>query len=403
MKTQETRYRLVIAGLLLLLNFALGLNFGGVAPVLSVMMEDLGVGRGAGGVLAGGGLAVMAVASLPAGYLAVRLGLKRTIAAGWLLSGVTVLTPLANSYGSVLTLRVLLGLGAAMAFPATGPLIMQWFRRSQVALISGAMIAAMSGGLAVSLFITAPLAEVLGWQEALALQGLLSLGGGILWVLLGRTTGAAAGLGGQATWQQMRQALAAKTTWLVVLADAGPFAQYIALTSWLPTFYSEELGLSASRAGILTGLLPLVGIFAVLIGGVIASEPSRTRPIFVTLGLLASLSGFGVFLLGEGPLLYLSLLALGIASWAYLPAVMALPMRLPEATPEQVATVWALLLTIGGVVSFISPLAVGAMTDALGTYIPGFTVWAVLALTLAVAGLAFPRTEAKCAVGEAAW
>ena len=402
LRTQETRYRLVIVGLLVLLNFTLGLNFGGVAPVLSVMMESLDVGRGAGGVLAGGGLAVMAVASLPAGYLAVRLGLKRTIAAGWLLSGVTALTPLADSYGSVLTLRLLLGVGAAIAFPATGPLVMQWFRRSQVALISGVMIAAMSAGLAVSLFTTAPVAEVLGWQEALALQGLLSLGGGVLWFLLGRTTGTAIGLDAQATWQQVRRALTTKITWLVALADAGPFALYIALTSWLPTFYSEELGMSASRAGILTGLLPLVGIFAVLVGGAIASVPSRTRPLFVTLGLLASLSGFGVFLLGEGPLLYLALLGLGIASWAYLPALMTLPMQLSETTPEQVAIIWALLLTTGGLVSFISPLAVGAMADALGTYTPGFTVWAVLALSLAAAGLALPRMGAKRAAGDEA-
>ncbi len=402
LRTQETRYRLVIVGLLVLLNFTLGLNFGGVAPVLSVMMESLDVGRGAGGVLAGGGLAVMAVASLPAGYLAVRLGLKRTIAAGWLLSGVTALTPLADSYGSVLTLRLLLGVGAAIAFPATGPLVMQWFRRSQVALISGVMIAAMSAGLAVSLFTTAPVAEVLGWQEALALQGLLSLGGGVLWLLLGRTTGTAIGLDAQATWQQVRRALTTKITWLVALADAGPFALYIALTSWLPTFYGEELGMSASRAGILTGLLPLVGIFAVLVGGAIASVPSRTRPLFVTLGLLASLSGFGVFLLGEGPLLYLALLGLGIASWAYLPALMTLPMQLSETTPEQVAIIWALLLTTGGLVSFISPLAVGAMADALGTYTPGFTVWAVLALSLAAAGLALPRMGAKRAAGDEA-
>ncbi len=395
MQTQTTRYRFVIAGLLLLLNFSLGLNVFGIAPVLSTVIDDLGVGRGAAGFLTGASLAVMAAASIPGAYLIGRFGLKRTVTLGWLLSGTMVLAPLADSYGALFALRVALGLSHAVLLPASGALVMQWFKLSQVAMVTGAMLATMTGGLALSLFTTALLADALGWQSALAVQGGVCLAGALAWLVAGRTSEGGKGADPQPIFKQIRQALLAKTTWLIVLADAGPFAQYVALTAWLPTFYHQELGMSLPKAGFITGLLPFVGIFAVLAGGVLPAKLGGRRPFLVTLGFMACLSGFGAFLFSDGLLLYLAIIALGIASWAYLPVLMTLPMELPDASPERVAMVWAVLATAGGIISFISPFAVGVMTDALGTYTPGFTVWAVLALSLVVAGLALPEAGAR--------
>ena len=393
MKAEGTRYPLVIAALLLVLNFSLGVNFVGIAPILPTLMDDLGIGRGLAGLLAGLSMALMAVASIPGGYLAIRIGLKRIIAVGWLLSGAMVLAPLADTFGALLILRVALGLGSALVFPAAGPLIMHWFRPAQAPMMTGAMMAAMSAGVAVSLFITAPLAQSLGWQAALAVEGGLAVAGAVAWLLLGRmpNTATAGEQEPRFSLRQMRQALLSKTTLLIVAADAGPFAQYIAMTSWLPTFYHEELGMSLTRAGFISGLLPFVGIFAVIGGGVLLARVERRRPLLVVLGFMACICGFGAFLLGEGVLLYLAIVGLGIASWGYLPSLMTIPMELPGASSSQVAMTWAMFMSTGGVISFLSPLAVGVITDSVGTYVPGFTVLAVLALSLVVAGMALPE------------
>ena len=56
---------------------------------------------------------------------------------------------------------------------------------------------------------------------------------------------------------------------LLLAADAGVLIQYTALSAWLPTFYTEVRGMTLGRAGLITALLPLVGVFAVIVGALL--------------------------------------------------------------------------------------------------------------------------------------
>ena len=63
--------------------------------------------------------------------------------------------------------------------------------------------------------------------------------------------------------------------------------------------------------------------------------------------------------------------------------------------PEQVSLMWAAIMTVGGTLTFVSPLVVGALTDLTGSYLPGFSIFAVLAWSLAVAGFLLPEPRAR--------
>ncbi len=56
---------------------------------------------------------------------------------------------------------------------------------------------------------------------------------------------------------------------------------------------------------------------------------------------------------------------------------------------------WAAIMTVGGTLTFVAPLAAGALTDLTGSYLPGFTVFAVLAWSLAVAGFLLPEPHPR--------
>jgi len=98
---------------------------------------------------------------------------------------------------------------------------------------------------------------------------------------------------------------------------------------WLPTFYNEDRGISLSQAGFITGLLPLVGMFAVLAGGVVALRVASPRALFAASGLLAGLGGLGAFLLPGPALIYPAVVVMGIGSWVYVPKLLTLPMQRP--------------------------------------------------------------------------
>jgi cyanate permease len=187
--------------------------------------------------------------------------------------------------------------------------------------------------------------------------------------------------------------LTIRTVLLLVVADAGVFAQYAALTTWLPTYYYEARDMSLTEAGFVTGLLPLVGVLAVLLGGFLPLKIHPERLFFIVPGVLIGLGSLGSFLIGDPVGIYASIIILGIGAWSYAPTLLTLPMRLPGMTPEKVAVVWGFFVTISGTGMFVAPLVVGAARDVAGSFIPGFAIFAVGAWFLLLAGLALPRVR----------
>jgi len=60
-------------------------------------------------------------------------------------------------------------------------------------------------------------------------------------------------------------------------------------------------------------------------------------------------------------------------------------------TPEKVAVVWGTFVTVSGFGMFVSPIAVGALRDASGSFVPGFMIFAVGAWFLLFAGMLLPK------------
>ena len=268
--------------------------------------------------------------------------------------------------------------------------------------------AILSGGVAASLAGAVPLAELLGWKMTLTVFSGIGIVGTILWPLAPRDRGTEVERRAGISVSEVFSVLRGRAVALLVAADAGIFIQYTALTTWLPTFYGEERGISAQEAGIITSILPFVGIFAVLAGGAIPLlfESFRDRlaifgglgdflfsyrGILAFSGVLAILGGLGAFLLDTQAGIYISVVVLGIGSWFYVPALLTIPMRLSGATPERVAAVWGSYMTFSGLGMFIFPILVGWLYDNFNSYYPGFIICAVASWSLLICGVFLPR------------
>lgn len=392
---QRNSYRFVIAGLTLLLNACLGLSFFVIAPVTPLMMGEYGINRSMASLATGLVILVQAALGILASMLVGRYPLKVLIVVGWLLAGAPTLTFLATSFPILLGLRLIYGLGLTVLFPASGALVAQWFRPRELPLINGINIAVGSLGIAFSTFTAVPLAGPLGWKGALSLFGAVSLVGAGCWIALGKVKQPVQRARHYLSVKEVWGVLRSRTTLLLAMADAGPLAQYVALSAWLPTFYYEVRGMPLSQAGYAVGLLPLIGIFSLMLAGIVPMHVSLRRPLLIIPGILTGLAGLGSFLLGNPPAMYVALVLLGFSYWFYLPILFTIPMELPNMPPERVALVWAAVVTPASVLGFLAPLVVGALTDLSGSYVPGFTLFAVLAWSLVVAGFLLPETGGK--------
>ena len=389
----QTRYRYVIAGLLLLCYFSGGLNFAVVSPLFPLIIAEYGTTRAIVSLLVSLVSLINASVGLPGGIIGGRWEPRRVLLFSWLLIGFLALSPLAPNFWVLLVLRLTYGVGFGLQFPATGPLLMAWFPPTEIRVLSGLNIAVFGLGVALSVTTAAPLADLVGWRSALGIFGGFAFLGAIAWgVLARRAPGEAprySAISARDIWDTLRH----KTLVLVIVADVAVFSQYQAITSWLPTFYNEVRGMSLNQAGFVTGLLPLVGVVAVMAGGMLTLKIRSRRFFLIVPGLLVGLGGLGVVLLESHAAIYVSIIMLGIGSWAFTPTLVTLPMELPGMTPHRLAVVWGALVTFSGIGMAISPIVVGGLRDLTGSFVPGFLIFAVLAWWLLLSGLLLPKGD----------
>ena len=431
-----------MAAMTLAAHLAAGLNLFAVSPLLPLAIDDYGISRAQAGMLISLPMLVGALLGIPGGMLAARIGLKRAYMLSWLSMSLLALSAITPSFPAMLLLRLSYGVGLALMVSASGPLVMQWFRRREILIINALNTAILSLGVAISVAGAVPLAQWLDWKTALTLFSGVGVIGAILWPLAPKAPPPApsesprqprksptASLhrsgnsptdsprqpgnppnqltltadnpppaapppgantrGGGISVREVISVLRGRAVALLVAADAGIFIQYTALTGWLPTFYHEARGLSPSEAGFLTSILPFVGIFAVIAGGALPMRFSY-RSILLLSGVLAIAGGLGSFLLTPAPAIYLSVVALGIGSWLYVPTLLTIPIRLPGATPERVAVIWGSFMTFSGIGMFIAPIMVGAIRDAAGSYLTGFLICAAASWALLISGILLP-------------
>ena len=397
-----------MAGMTLAAHLAAGLNLFALSPLLPLAIEEYGISHWEAGLLVSLPMLFGAAIGIPGGMLIARFGVRRAYMCAWVAMALLALAPIVPNFYVLLVLRLAYGVGLALMVVATGPLVMQWFRPREMLIINSLNTAILSMGVAVSLAGAVPLADLLGWKMTLTVFSLVGIVGAILWPLApkGSDTGQERRTG--ISVREVFSVLRGRTVVLLVAADAGIFIQYTALTTWLPTFYGEERGISAREAGIITSILPFVGIFAVLAGGAVPFlfETYRARlavfgrlgellfsysGILVFSGILAVLGGLGAFLLATQAGIYIAVVVLGVGSWFYVPALLTIPMRLSGATPERVAAVWGSYMTFSGLGMFIFPILVGWLYDNFSSYYPGFIICAVASWALLIAGLLLPR------------
>lgn len=393
-------------------HLAAGLNLFALSPLLPLAIEEFDISHWAAGLLVSLPMLVGAAIGIPGGILIARVGVKRAYMWAWVAMALLALAPMVPNFYVLLVLRLAFGVGLALVVVATGPLVMQWFKPREMLVVNSLNTAILSAGVAASLAGAVPLADLLGWQLTLTVFSGVGIVGAVLWPLAPRDRDTGQERRAGISVREVLAVLRGRVVVLLVAADAGIFIQYTALTTWLPTFFAEERGISAQEAGFITSILPFVGIFAVLAGGAIPLlfESLRDRlaafgrfgefcfsykGIMASSGVLAILGGLGSFLLGSQMGIYVSVIALGIGSWFYVPALLTIPMRLSGATPERVAAVWGSYMTFSGLGMFIFPILVGWLYDSSNSYYPGFIICAAASWALLIAGVFLPREAAS--------
>jgi ACS family sodium-dependent inorganic phosphate cotransporter len=284
------------------------------------LARDMGYGSAAQGLVLSAFFWGYIWPQLAGGVLADRYGGRRVLAAGvavWSLA--TFMTPAAAkvSFALLLAVRVLLGLGEGVNFPAIHSLAARWTPAAERARVIAFNFSAMHLGTVVAFVLSPPIIIAFGWPALFYLSGIA----GALWVAAWLLKAAdrpedargisarelahiTAGRGadaraGRVPWRAIADEPA---VWAIVLAHFCSNFGFNILLLWLPTYLNHTFGVKLERVGALS-LVPWIATFVVINVGGVAADAMLKRGMRT--GTVRKLMQTSAFALGALPLLAL--------------------------------------------------------------------------------------------------
>jgi MFS family permease len=330
-----------------------------------------------------------APAQLPAGWLAERFDPRRVLAAGLALwGGATALTGLASGFSVLLALRLLLGVGESVMYPASFKLLAVEASEKQRGRANGFLAAGQLLGPAVGTLAGGLLMAWWGWRAVFMLFGCASL----LWLWPWLTTLRASP---RRAWDPEAVAMGRRPATALILRRrelwgscltqfCGTYSLYLVL-SWLPVYLVDTHGFSmAQMAPIGAGVYVLSAGASVLAGWAAdrwltsGASPNRVR----ISGMIAGLALVTVCLIAcaqassTGALLAMAGCGVGIGIWT--PALFASVQTL--AGPYAAGRWYGIQNCIGNIAGMSAPLVTGAVVDRTGHFAFAFVIAAILAV-----------------------
>lgn len=313
---------------------------------------------------------------IPAGALTDRYGARTMfpLVAALTIVPVLLLIPARNSYGAMLAVGFLLGLGGT-TFAIGIPLVNSWFPPAKRGLALGVFGMGM-GGVALSGYFTPRIAEhgenlpFLVVAVALAAYAVLAV-----FLITDRPDRPVptASLG-----SRLARAGRLRVTWELSALYAIGFGGIVAFGVYLPTYLKTWYELDPTDAGTKAAGFALVTVVFRPIGGWLSD---RIHPALVTAGALGLAALFAIVQAFDPPLnpggtiaLLCMAAGLGTASGSVFALV-------SQVTPQpQVGSVTGIVGAMGGLGGFVPPLVMGAIYSAKDSYSIGFMLLSDLAL-----------------------
>ena len=391
---------LLLVGLLLV-----ALNLRGplvaVAPVTDDLRRDLAVGAGTVGLLTSIPVLCFGLAAPLASLLITRTGVHRAVLVS--LAGVLAGSVL-RSTGSPATAiagTVVIGLAITVGNVVVPVVIGRDFPTA-TNVVMAAYTAALNLGSTLTTSLTAPLADLVGWQAALASWGLLVVGAAAVWTAaLRRHVARTAPAPGAAAPAEVddgpdRAVWRRPVAWGLLLAFSAHAFSYYGLTAWLPSLLADEQGLSRAAAGVSSSLFQLTAV-----GGAFAVPALMAwwgRPSWVLLATAAAWAVLPVGLLLAPSWWPLWCCLAGAAQGSGITIIFIAVVNRSRGQTEN-RRMSAMVQTGGYTVAATGPLVVGAVHDATGGWtVPLLVILGAVAV-MAVVGAPAAGGRAETATG----
>jgi NNP family nitrate/nitrite transporter-like MFS transporter len=294
-----------------------------------------------------------------------------------------------QTYTDVLLMGILLGIAGA-SFGVALSLGAGWFPQEHKGLAMG-IAGAGNIGTVVALLLAPPVAQHYGWHAVYGWTAIVMIIPLAVMVVMAKEPPDIQ----HQTFRQHMAPLAQVDGWAFSLIYVITFGGFIGLSTFLPSFYFSQFGVTKIEASYLTLLAAVMGSTIRAVGGYWADRVGGIAALAIVLLLVIGT----LTLLTATPSLALTTVlfmacfaALGAGNGALFQLV---PLRWPTST----AVAGSMIGELGALGGAILPLTMGYSKQLTGTYAWGFLIYALLSALVLGGLMIFQRSWTKTWVG----
>jgi NNP family nitrate/nitrite transporter-like MFS transporter len=313
--------------------FACFFGWFGIAPLMPVVREDLGLTRAQIGNIIIASVAITIFARLLIGWMCDRIGPRITYTVLLILGSLPVMfIGLSDSYGSFLLFRLAIGvIGASFVVTQYHTSVMFAPNVVGTANATAAGWGNMGGGVTLMImpmifaaFVGLGYTDEQAWRYSMVIPGIALLGMGVIYYFFTKDTpdGNLSEIKKEKS-RDTSETPEKKTSfisackdyrvWILFLAYAACFGIEITIDNIATLYFVDHFQLGLKEAGIIAGLFGLMNLFARALGGIFGDKAGNRyglRGRFTILGIFLLLEGLGIMLFASMDVLVWAIVAM---------------------------------------------------------------------------------------------
>jgi len=347
-----------------------------LGPLGVNIARDLGLSPAQKGLMVAIPILSGALLRIPAGFLADRIGPRRT---GQIGQGIVIMSLLLawffglHNLESIYIMGVLLGVAGA-SFAVALPLVCRWYPPEHQGLALGIAGAGNSGTVLAALF--APrLAEAFGWQTVLGLATIPASIVFFVYTFMAKDAPEYKKIRLEDETRSYFRVLKERDTWWLCLFYLVTFGGFVGLASSLVIYFNDQYGLDPVNAGNFTAVCVFIGSMVRPLGGKLADKIGGTRALKV-LYVVVALSMFAVSFGLPSPWLALLFFALCMCSLGM--GNGAVFQLVPQRFRKDIGNITGIVGTAGAIGGFFLASLLGYSKEWTGSYQVGFLMFVAL-------------------------
>ena len=368
----------------------------------TTIQKDLAISPMQMGVMLSAFSVAYAFSQLPLGALIDKLGSKLALGGSLVVWSVAQAAfGLFSSYGHLVGLRVLLGIGEAPVFPSAAKALSEWFDTQERGTATGWVWSSTCIGPCLAPPLLTVFMVHLGWRGMFILTGVMGLLLAVCWFKFYKSKAEYMAETGRAEPVAVQQHKAPKVRWTSLFKDRNTWGAFLGFMgviymiwlnlTWLPGYFEREHGLDLYRTAWVVSLAYLFGALGTIVAGKccdrLVARGMRvlaSRKLMVILGLLGGalftlIVAFTTNVVACVVLLCLTMFFINISSAT---AWMIVNTIVPS---ERVASFGSIQNFGGYLAGSIAPILTGFSVQQSGSFSTAFVISAVVAVCSAFA------------------